>query len=302
MAQAAVVLGDVIVRQSRRFGPLAARALVLVVGLLAILAMADASVKPGGMLHAFAHRLADAGLRKVHQLRSADSALPDMQFGVYGGGSLAQPSQVVLKQPGGTDMAMEGVAWDSGAAKMPPYHGFRGTWWSRNVPAAGAMVDLAYIKVIADRSTPTRQSGKRDGVKVPESEPLSKTFRRLEFTNGLNLLTWNGVVRLPALLGCVRPYFGLGAGLSAPHVEVRRQGAKQRTFEFQIAGLAFHVFAGLEWRVRDRFSVFTEYKMSYATIDADLVDGGTLATKMWINQFVAGASGHVRRPVIAPGK
>ena len=124
----------------------------------------------------------------------------------------------------------------------------------------------------------------------------------MEFTNGLNLLTWNGVVRLPALLGRVRPYFGVGAGLSAPHVEVRRQGAKQRTFEFQIAGLAFHVFAGLEWRVRDRFSVFTEYKMSYATIDADLVDGGTLATKMWINQFVAGASGHVRRPVIAPGK
>jgi len=273
---------------------------IVVGGLLGMIALADVAVRPGGFLNAFAHRLVDAGLRKVHQLRSADPALPDMQFGAYGGGSLALPTQVTFKQPGGTDMVMEGVDWHSGAAKMPPYHGFRGTWWSRKVPAVGAMVDLAYIKVIADRTTPVRQSGKRDGAKVPASEPLSKTFRRLEFTNGLNLLTWNGVLRLPALFGRVRPYIGLGAGLSVPHVEVHRQGAKRRTFEFQIAGLAFHVFGGLEWRVRDRFSVFSEYKMSYAGIDADLYDGGSLGTKMWINQFVAGASGHVRRPLGIP--
>ena len=290
------------VRPSRRHGTRAVKVLAVVAGFVAVLAMADASVKPGGMLHAFAQRLADAGMRKVQQLRAADPALPDMQFGVYGGGSLAHPSQIALKQPGGTDMSLEGVAWDSGARKMPPYHGFRGTWWSRNVPAAGAMVDLAYIKVIADRATPVSQSGTRDGAKVPTKEAPSKTFRRLEFTNGLNLLTWNGIVRLPAFLGRVRPYFGVGAGLSVPHVEVRRQGAKQRTFEFQVAGLAFHVFAGLEWRVRDRFSVFGEYKWSYASVDANLIDGGTLVTDIWINQFVAGASGHVRGPVVASGK
>ena len=300
MQAAEVVAGLARRRAEGMIGTRAAKVVTVAAGLFAAFAMADASVKPGGILHPFAQRLADGAIRKVQQLRAADPALPDVQFGVYGGGSLAHPSQITLKQPGDTDMSLEGVAWDSGAGKMPPYHGFRAIWWSRNLPAAGSMVDLAYIKVIADRDAPVSQSGTRDGAKVPAKEAPSKTFRRLEFTNGLNLLTWNAIVRLPAFLGRVRPYFGVGAGLSVPHVEVRRQGASKRTFEFQVAGLAFHVFAGLEWRVRDRFSVFGEYKLSYAGIDADLVDGGTLGTDIWINQFVAGASGHVRRPLVTP--
>ncbi len=254
------------------------------------------AVAQGGILHAFGNRLVASALNKIDRIKSGDSSLADLQFGVYGGGSYALPSQVRLKQPNGTDMTMDNVGWNSGANKMPPYHGFRATWWSGKLPKFGSMFDLAYIKVIADRDTPTQQSGLRNGATVSSPEPLSKTFARLEFTNGLNIFTWNGVIRLPTLFDRVRPYFAIGVGLSVPHVEVRRANAAERTFEFQVAGLAVQVLGGLEWRVRDRFSTFAEYKLSYARNDTDLVDKGSLETNLWINQFVLGVSGHVRRP------
>lgn len=101
---------------------------------------------------------------------------------------------------------------------------------------------------------------------------------------------------LPALFERVRPYFGIGVGLSVPHVEVKRSNAKIRTFEFQVAGLAVQVLGGLEWRVRERFSTFAEYKLSYARNETHLVNNGSLEANLWINQFVVGVTGHVRRP------
>ena len=264
------------------------------IGLAAATAWSSAALQGG--LRGMARRAATAGLNQLERIRSAEPSLADVQVGVYGGGSKTFPSNIKLEQPGGTDMTLQGVDWDSAPFKSPPYHGFRGTWWSRHASSFGTMLDLTYIKVIGEKNKTVRQSGARDGAPVRAKETLSTTFRRLEFTNGLNLLTLNGVFRLPSLFGWVRPYVGIGAGLSIPHVEVRRANAEQRTFEFQVTGLAFQVLAGLEWRVHDRFSAFSEYKLSYAMNDADLVDGGSLVTNLWTNQYVLGASGHVRRP------
>jgi len=254
------------------------------------------SSAPEGGLRGLAGRVATAGMNRLERIRSADPSLPDVQVGVYGGASQTTPSAIALKQPGGTDMTLQDVDWGSEPMKPPPYHGFRGAWWSRSAPSLGAMIDLTYIKVVGEKNKVVRQSGTRDGAPVPAEETLSSTFRRLEFTNGLNLLTLNGVFRLPSFFGYVRPYVGIGAGFSIPHVEVRRANVEQRTFEFQVAGLAFQAFVGLEWRVHDRFSAFTEYKLSYSMNDADLVDGGSLVTNLWTNQYIVGASGHVHRP------
>lgn len=227
---------------------------------------------------------------------------PDIAGSVYGGYTVARNSDVILQQPNGTDMVLDDVSWNSEPEKMPPYHGFRGTWWLPLRSSLGAMADLVYVKVVADRDRTVRQSGTRDGIQVPENEPASATFRRLEFTDGLNLLTGNIIYRIP-FFGRVMPYVGIGAGLSLPHAEVQRQGgASQKTFSYQWAGFAFQAFAGVEYRIARPGSVFTEYRLSYATNKVQLVDGGTLQTNLLINHFTAGGSGYIRPAPALPGK
>ncbi len=227
------------------------------------------------------------------------SDVPDIAGSVYGGYSVARNSNVILQQPNGTDMLLEDVSWNSEAAKMPPYHGFRGTWWLPLRSSLGVMADLAYVKVVADRDRIVRQSGTRDGSLVPEKEPASATFRRLEFTDGLNLLTGSVIYRMP-FFGRVMPYFGIGAGLSLPHAEVQRQdGASQKTSSYQWAGFAFHAFVGVEYRFARPGSIFSEYRLSYATNKVRLIDGGTLQANLGINHFTVGGSGYVRQ---TPGR
>ena len=232
------------------------------------------------------------------QLHRADPTAPDLVASIYGGFSNAYDSDLRLRQPGGTDMTIKNVSWSSAPFKTPPYHGFRGTWWLPFGGTVGAMADLVYIKVIAERDRIVEQSGTRDGKPVPEREKLSATFRRLEFTDGLNLLTANLIYRLP-LPFRVRPYVAIGIGGSLPHAEVRRTGAKERTFEFQLAGYAVQIIGGLEFRLSNRGSAFVETRSSYATNTVSLVDGGTLEMDLLVNHASAGLSGHLR-PIIKP--
>jgi lipid A oxidase len=234
-------------------------------------------------------------------LRTDPDAL-DVSGGVYGGYTVAHNSDVILQQPNGTDMVLSDVSWNSEANKMPPYHGFRGTWWLPFRSSLGAMADLVYVKVVADRDRMVRQSGTRDAMPVPEMEAPSATFRRLEFTDGLNLLSGNIIYRMP-YFGRAIPYIGLGAGFSLPHAEVqRRGGASQKTFSFQLAGISLHLFAGMELHVAKSGSVFTEYRLSYATNKVQLIDGGTLQTNLWISHFTAGGSGNIRPALAQPVK
>lgn len=219
--------------------------------------------------------------------------LPDIQAGVYGGYSATGDSDIFLRQPDGAEMAIRDVRWRSEPDKMPPYHGFRATWWLPLGRSLGVMGDLVYVKVVAALDREVNQSGTRDGMPVPQRERLAATFERLEFTDGLNLLTGNVVYRLP-VFGALRPYVGVGLGASLPHAEVRRTGAAQRTFSFQMAGYVVHAFAGIEFRFAGRGSMFAEYRSSYVTNTVGLADGGTLKTDLVVNHFSAGGSGHLR--------
>jgi len=232
-------------------------------------------------------------------LFSSHPATPGIGGSIYGGYSAARDSDIILQQPNGTDMVLKDVSWNSEPDKMPPYHGFRGTWWFPLGRSIGATADLVYIKVVANQDHLVRQSGTRDGIPVPGKEPVSATFRRLEFTDGLNLLTGGIIYRMP-FFGRVMPYIGIGAGLSLPHAEVQRSGAAQKTFSYQWAGFAFHVFAGVEYSIAKSGSLFTEYRLSYATNKVALIDGGTLKTNLWVNHFAAGGTGYIR-PALGQG-
>lgn len=192
------------------------------------------------------------------------SAQAEVQLSIYGGGSQSFDSDVDLKQ-GGTSTTYKDVSWDAANFEMPPHWGVRGTWWFDSHPNWGLAIDYTHAKVKAD--------------------PLPTGFQRLEFTDGLNIVTANAMYRYPTETRFT-PYGGLGLGMSIPHVEVKNAGTD--TFEYQLAGIAAQGILGVDFRVWGGLSVFGEYKLSYTMNDTDLQGGGTLDTDIWTNHFDIG--------------
>lgn len=189
----------------------------------------------------------------------------ETEVSVYGGVQGAPHGSI--RQTG---MASQGVSWQGRSFEMPPYYGLRLTWWK--TAAVGFGVELNHAKVYA-------------------SDPASLGFDRLEFTDGLNIITLNAWRRWPGAMagGRITPYVGAGVGLAVPHVDVQPAGAAH-TFGYQVTGPAVQAVAGLSWRANDRWSVFTEYKGTYSMNRARLDSGGTLSTNILTNALNFGLS------------
>lgn len=211
------------------------------------------------------------------------------------------PSGLRLTQPGGTDMRFGKIAWEGQPFRPPPYYGLRAIYW---LPSSrlGLMGDFTHIKAMAVKSKLVDQSGLRDGMPVPAQDYLSATFKRLAFTHGYNLLTFNLVRRGTLRRSGLVPYGGAGLGVAYPHVEVQRAGAPvaDRTYEYQLVSPAMQVLGGIEWRFGKRLSVFVEYKLSCAAIRGSLVGGGTVRTNLCTHQLLAGPAFHLRPREAAP--
>ncbi|HET7716925.1 MAG TPA: outer membrane beta-barrel protein [Bauldia sp.] len=220
-------------------------------------------------------------------LVSSGAARSEVQFGIYGGWNGSFDSDVTVTR-GNSDFTLHDVPWqglsfdfDGGA----PYYGFRGTYWLPSSPW-GVMLDYIHAKVRADPDATVDMSGTYRGKPAPSRTRIDDVFDRFEFTDGLNLITINAV-RQFEMSGGIRPYVGAGIGLADPHVEVEGPGFPE-TFEYQIAGPAAQVLAGLDVLVNRYFSLFGEYKLTYAGIDADLTGGGELKTGIWTNHLIVG--------------
>ena len=200
------------------------------------------------------------------------AASAETQISVFGGANWNFGSTVNLNAPGipgGHDS--RSVDWDGGSFEMPPYWGVRGTYWlGRNW---GLAVDYAHTKALADINFNT-----------------DKVYDRLEFTDGNNLLLFEVLYRFdPMWNGKLVPYVGAGAGVTIPHVEVTLDLPNgNKTFEYQCCGPAAQILAGLEYKLTPAWSLFTEFKLSYSHIDADLRGGGSLETDIWSPQVAVG--------------
>jgi hypothetical protein len=109
----------------------------------------------------------------------------DLQVAVHGGTNYTTKSHLHLTQPGGIDLRFGDIAWVGKPFLAPPYYGLRAIYW---LPGArlGIMADFTHIKARALRGNAVDQSGFRDGSAVPTQQPLSATFKRLEFTHGFS--------------------------------------------------------------------------------------------------------------------
>ena len=226
----------------------------------------------------------------------AAQAAHEIQIGAYGGYNNTRPSTVRMVQPGGTDLTFQDMKWKGESLKTEPYWGVRTTYWNAKLRGIGFMFDYTHAKATAIKTQELTQSGTRDGEQVPPKEPFSATFRKLEFTHGLNFATLNAVYRAGGPHRRISPYAGIGIGLSVPHVDTNRAGEpdEKRTYSHQITGLTFQALGGLQWRFlrSGRASAFAEYKLNYSSNLGMLNGGGTLETDLWTHQVPIGFSYH----------
>ncbi|MCA8884843.1 MAG: outer membrane beta-barrel protein [Rhodobacteraceae bacterium] len=200
---------------------------------------------------------------------SAVPALAEFELSAYTGYQTAPHSVVEGNDPGGVGKFDFTAGWEGKSSAMPPYYGFRGTWWRSDTLGYG--VEFNHAKVYSDDGT-RRDNG----------------FETLEFTDGLNILTANVMRRFPSESRSWTPYAGGGLGVSIPHVEVTTSGGK--TFNYQLAGPAVTWVAGVKYPLTDTWSVFGEYKGTYSMNKVDLDNGGDLETNIVTNALNVGVS------------
>ncbi|WP_068118365.1 outer membrane protein [Tropicimonas marinistellae] len=163
------------------------------------------------------------------------------------------------------------VDWEGKSAAMPPYYGFRATWWRSE--RLGYGLEFNHAKVYAS-----------------DADREDQGFADLELTDGLNLFTANVFYRWPGqwATGRLTPYVGGGIGVSVPHVDVERGDSD--TFEYQFTGPAVILVAGASWAINENWSVFGEYKGSYSSNDIELDNGGEMETDVITNALNIGVS------------
>jgi hypothetical protein len=210
------------------------------------------------------------------------SASGEVMIAAYSGLPYTHPSDVVTERPDGATFAVHDVDWQTKPWIDPIYYGGRVAGWSAVAPF-GAMLDFTHSKAIAALEQETRFEGRKDGLPLPTRAKIGQVFKRLEFSHGHNILTLNGLYRLPIGSERVRPYVGIGVGVNLPHTEVWVEGDATRTYEYQFAGPATQVLAGIEIRLPRAVSVFLEYKLSLSWYSAPLTgrDGGWLFEDIW---------------------
>ncbi|MEN0087228.1 MAG: lipid A oxidase, partial [Pseudomonadota bacterium] len=165
------------------------------------------------------------------------------------------------------------AGWEGKPFAMPPYYGVRGTWWLPQYEGFGVSLDFTHAKVYGDAAT-----------------LAANGLTTLEFTDGINMLTLNGLYRFNKRFIGIRPYVGAGLGVNIPHVEVDRAAVAGRAYGYQLGGLSAQAQLGLEVDLTKRISAFTEYKFNYNWVNVNVDGGDTLSTNIITNAVNVGLS------------
>ncbi len=181
----------------------------------------------------------------------APSAIAETHFSVYGGLQENFDSQAQVKDVDGSHYPLN-ISWQGRSFSMPIYYGFRlgydlNTDWQ-------LAIDYTHTKAYS-----TDQSRSDSG------------YSTLEFTDGINILTLDAIRQFDTGKQWT-PYLGAGLGVTIPHVELQSPAMQGKTFEYQLAGPAATAFGGIDYELSSQFSVFSELKFDYHSIDAQMLD------------------------------
>lgn len=232
---------------------------------------------------------------------ASETAAPsgsELMFAGYSGVPYTYPSDVTVNKPSVHDFTAKDVQWDGKPFVNPIYYGARIVRFGAGA-RVGTMLDFTHSKTLARLDEDTAFTGTLNGAPAPERARLRDIFRKLEASHGHNMLTLNGLLRLPNLTWRIQPYIGLGAGVTLPHSEVQFANSETRTYEYQVAGAIGQALFGIELRTA-RVSYFLEYKFTFAPYTMPLTerDGAWLPLDLWsqLSNWLSGKappSGHL---------
>lgn len=160
------------------------------------------------------------------------------------------------------------VDWQGRSLSAPPYYGVRLTQWS--VTGWGYGVEVNHAKAYAD-------------------VPANYGYERLEFSDGLNLVTANLWRRWETAQSRFVPYAGIGLGIAVPHVDVTPSGGAH-TFGYQLSGPVMQAVLGLRRDLSPQWSILTEVKVTWSRHDVEIDGTGRLGTDLFTGAINLGLS------------
>ena len=174
----------------------------------------------------------------------------------------------------------------------PIDYGMRSTVWIQST-GWGLGFDYTHARRFADLSLRAGEEPPPPVASAAGPWELGDSLRKLQFTQVHNLVTLNGIYRwLPPasqrheLVGRLQPYAGLGAGVAIPRVAAPPGDGGE--YELSLAAPAAQGMAGILVELTQELSVFGEYRLSYASIEAET--SGLLEQGPWTNRFLFGLS------------
>jgi opacity protein-like surface antigen len=182
--------------------------------------------------------------------------------GVFAGAAHTQPADVRLVEPD-TDIRFSDVGFSGRSFESPIYYGYR---LARRLPRTHRLwleAELVHLKTYA-RVDAASGSGRVNG-SAAAGVRMSDVVQGFSMSHGLNLLLGNLLVRTP--LGSdadrLRLTVRAGAGPALPHAESVVRGARREQYE--LAGVAVQVGAGVEARLAAHLAATGEYKLTQAS-------------------------------------
>jgi lipid A oxidase len=187
---------------------------------------------------------------------SAAPAAAEIELSFYLGAQSVQKSNLsgTIPNPAGAGAPVavnRRMDWEANPFDMPVYWGARGTYWLESNWGFG--LEYTHAKAYASNA-----------------DKAALGLAKFELSDGHNLLTLNAMRRFPGLFGTdkVTPYAGGGIGFAFPHVDVQSAtGGLARTFGYEVTGPAVRGIIGLNYRFTERWSLFSEYQITYSEND-----------------------------------
>ena len=213
---------------------------------------------------------------------------------IFSGLTLTENNDLRLRQSGGTDLTFHDVSYKSRNFESPPYYGGRLAYFLPEHTHWGVGLEFIHAKMYLDENDGAHVTGIRDGAPVNDRERVGDTIQSFSISHGLNFLTADVIYRRflgepgVKLLGHLEPYVGAGVGAVIAHVESTVGGVSYQGSQWHGPGV--QGFVGINFDVARHWSIFLEYKLSYAHLDSMNIPGGSIQVNPWTNHFLTGLS------------
>jgi len=229
-------------------------------------------------------------------LVSAFSAKAEFVVSAFTAKTIDEDNDVKVKQTGGTDLTFHDAQFQGKDFESPQYYGLRAMYFlHEDKPGFGFGVEFFHDKEYMKTGGNLHVTGTRGGIPVNDNEPVNNTIQNFNNSHGMNFLLgdvfyrWVFGANHGAFVQRLRPYIGAGAGIVIPHVESEVYGVSKQQYEF--GGPGVQAVVGLDVKLTKHFSIFSEYKFTYADLD-ESIPNGSIQFQPMTHHFAFGVSFH----------